>query len=68
MKYQSDEEKPFVRPSRYASASEWVAKGWEWRDRAWWKWDEERNTWLRVTGAMAQPHEDVIKQPQDAQG
>lgn len=68
MTYQSEEKKPFLKPSRYASASEWLANGWEWRDRAWWKYDEDSRTWHKVKGTAAQPYEDVIKPHQEPQG
>jgi len=68
MIYQNDEPKPFPKPSRYASASEWLANDWEWRDKAWWKYDESSRTWWRVTNAMAQPTQDVVKPPQQPQG
>ena len=57
-----------IRPPLDASASEWLAAGWEWRDSAWWKWLESNKTWYRVANAEARPMVDAIKPPQEAQG
>lgn len=49
-------------PSQYATAAEWLAAGWEWRNSAWWRWDEESATWHRVTGAQARPYQETMRQ------
>jgi hypothetical protein len=67
MTYLNDKPTPFPKPPRWAIAAEWLAQGWEWRDRAWWKYEVETRTWHRVTGADAQPSAEVIKSAKDGQ-
>lgn len=48
-------------PGKYATASEWLAAGWEWRDKAWWHWDEGNRTWYRATDTEAKPYQDLLR-------